>query len=96
MGQLGQVRDQRHDNGTCACVQLLDRQGFGWIPRRCIDVGAVKSVTAQTYIPPFDRNPMVFSGSDLLSKVIATLFREMSRHSNTLIKAGASLRFSVL
>ena len=77
-------------------MQLLGRQGFGWIPRRCIDAGAVKAVTTQTYIPPFDSNPMVFSGSDLLSKVIATLFQEKSRHSDALVEAGASLRFSVL
>jgi hypothetical protein len=71
-------------------VQVLGRQGFGWIPRRCIDAGVVKAVTTKTYIPPFDGNLTVFNGSGLLSKVIGTLFQEMSRHSDALVEASAS------
>lgn len=89
VGQLGWVRDQRHDNGTWASVQLLGTQGFGWIPRRCIDVGAVKAVGKQTYIPSFDANSTVYNTPNALSRVIGTLFQEMSRHSDALIEAGA-------
>jgi hypothetical protein len=74
MGQLGWARDQRHDNGTWASAQLLGTQGFGWIPRRYIDLGAVKAVKTQTYIPQLDANPTVYKVPNALSRVIGTLF----------------------
>jgi hypothetical protein len=89
VGQLGWVRDQRHDNGTWASVQLLGTQGFGWIPRRCIDVGAVKTMKTQSYIPELDANPTVYNVPSALSRAIGTLFQEMWRHSDALIEAGA-------
>jgi hypothetical protein len=89
IGQLGWVRSESYDNGTWASVQLLGIQGFGWIPRRCIDVGAVKGMKTVTCILGFDGVPVVYNVPDSLSRVIGTLFQEMSRHSDALCEAGA-------
>ena len=89
LGQQGWVRGEMHDNGTFASVQLLGTRGFGWIPRRCIDVGAVKDMKTATYIPAFDGNAILHNAPSALSRCIGTLFQEMGRHIDTLCDAGA-------
>ena len=89
VGQLGWVRGENYDNGSWANVQLLGTQGFAWILRRCIDVGAVKGMDTATYISGLGGIPTVYNVPDALSRVIGTLFQEMSRHSDALCEAGA-------
>jgi len=90
LGQLGWVRGEKYDNGAFASVQLLGSRGFGWIPRRCIDVGAVKDMTTTTYIPGFDGNAVLQNSPSALLRCIQTLFTEMGKHIDVFSDAGAT------
>jgi hypothetical protein len=89
-GQLGWVRDKSYDNTGFANVQLLGKNGYGWIPRHCIDVGAVKNRPTTTYIPGFDDNVVLQHSQSALQRCILTLFTEMLKHIDTLCNAGAT------
>lgn len=93
LGQLGWVRNQTHDNSGYAEVILLDRDGKGWIPRQCIDQGAVAGFKCQTLSPSFTLSAKNISQDaeiPLLRRVLRAMFKSMADNRTELVRASTS------